>query len=57
MGNALPMQKIPPPERATPLAVATVRAELPRHPSLERVVFACFGAPMLALYEAALAAD
>ena len=37
-------------ERATRIAVATVRAELERHDLPERVVFACFGAEAVQIY-------
>jgi O-acetyl-ADP-ribose deacetylase len=43
-----------PPEDAVPLAVDTVLDTLPRVPSIERVVFACFDEAMLALYAAEL---
>jgi O-acetyl-ADP-ribose deacetylase len=44
-----------PVEQAAPIAVATVRAELVRAPTLERVVFCCFSAHDLSVYERALA--
>lgn len=44
-----------PPDLATPLAVATVRADLAAHGALE-VTFACFDAATLALYQKELAA-
>jgi O-acetyl-ADP-ribose deacetylase len=40
-------------EAATHIAVDTVRAVAPRWPSLERVVFACFGDDALRAYETA----
>lgn len=43
-------------ERAAPLAVATVRATLPRVPGIEAVLFCCFSATDRAVYERALAA-
>ncbi|TKC89567.1 O-acetyl-ADP-ribose deacetylase [Trinickia terrae] len=44
-----------PAEEAVRIAVGTVIETLPSVASIERVVFACFGADMLALYEAELA--
>ena len=44
-----------PAERAASIAVGTVAAALPRHASIERVVFACFGARSAAAHRAALA--
>jgi len=44
-----------PAELAVRIAVGTVVDTLPSVPGLERVVFACFGEDMLALYEAELA--
>jgi len=38
-------------ERATRIGVAEVRAALERHPSVERVVFCCFAARDLEVYE------
>ena len=43
-----------PPERAVPIAVDTVMRTLPAVPVVERVVFACFAAEILALYETEL---
>jgi len=43
-----------PADQAVKVAVATVLETLPRTPKIERVVFACFDAAMLALYEAEL---
>ncbi|WP_020649864.1 O-acetyl-ADP-ribose deacetylase [Solimonas variicoloris] len=43
-------------EAATAIAVREVRAQLPRTRTLRAVLFACFSAEMLALYERALAA-
>jgi O-acetyl-ADP-ribose deacetylase (regulator of RNase III) len=40
---------------ATAIAVREVAREAPSIPTLERVVFACFGAPVLAAYREALA--
>lgn len=40
-----------PAEQAVRIAVRTVIDALPASPSLTQVVFACFGAPMLRLYE------
>jgi O-acetyl-ADP-ribose deacetylase len=40
---------------ATAIAVAAVKAGLARHPGLRRVVFACFGAEVVATYREALA--
>jgi len=45
-----------PVERAAPLAIATVRASLSRHPGIREVVFACFSAQVAARYEALLRA-
>jgi O-acetyl-ADP-ribose deacetylase (regulator of RNase III) len=45
-----------PPERAALIAVRTVAAALSQAPSIERVVFCCFGAASRQHYEAALAA-
>jgi O-acetyl-ADP-ribose deacetylase len=45
-----------PAERAAPIAVATVRAELVRAPTLERVVFCCFSDHDLAACERILTA-
>jgi O-acetyl-ADP-ribose deacetylase len=42
-------------EPATRIAIATVRDRLARHPTIERVVFCCFGAEMAALYRRLLA--
>lgn len=39
---------------AAAVAVGTVRGELARHPGIERVVFACFGADVTAAYRTAL---
>ncbi len=44
-----------PAEQAVRIAVATVSGIVPSFAGLERIVFACFGADMLALYEAELA--
>jgi len=41
-------------EAATGVALATVKAELARHPGIGRVVFACFGSEVAAAYRAAL---
>jgi O-acetyl-ADP-ribose deacetylase (regulator of RNase III) len=41
---------------ATKIAVREVRGFLAGHPQFERVVFACFGAAILAAYQAELAA-
>jgi O-acetyl-ADP-ribose deacetylase (regulator of RNase III) len=38
-------------ERATRIALAEVRAALERDPGVQRVVFCCFSAPDLAVYE------
>ncbi|QHE90792.1 O-acetyl-ADP-ribose deacetylase [Pandoraea fibrosis] len=46
-----------PAELAVPLAVFTVRDALPHFPSIERVEFVCFDAPMLARYQTALASQ
>jgi len=43
-----------PVERAADIAVGTVYAALPGHPTIERVVFACFGADSAAAHRAAL---
>ena len=43
-----------PPERAAPLAVVTVRGALDAAPSIRRVVFCCFSARDLQLYESLL---
>ena len=43
-----------PADEAVRIAVGTVLETLPRTPKIERVVFACFDAAMLALYEAEL---
>ncbi len=43
-------------ERATGIAVRTVRAALDRHPDIERVIFCCFGADAVAAYTQALGA-
>jgi O-acetyl-ADP-ribose deacetylase (regulator of RNase III) len=40
-----------PMERATRIAVAEVRAGLERHPGIEKVVFCCFSASDLAVYD------
>jgi O-acetyl-ADP-ribose deacetylase len=45
-----------PPERAALIAVRTVAAVLAQAPSIERVVFCCFGAASRQHHEAALAA-
>jgi O-acetyl-ADP-ribose deacetylase len=45
-----------PKDRAAQVAVATVRASAPQHPALAEVMFCCFSAADLALYEALLAA-
>jgi len=45
-----------PPDRAALIAVRTVRETLPDMPSIERVVFCCFGEESRALHEQALAA-
>jgi O-acetyl-ADP-ribose deacetylase len=44
-----------PAEEAVRIAIATVIETLPSLPGFERVVFACFGADMLARYDAELA--
>lgn len=44
-------------EAAAPLAVATVRAELLRHPGVEEAVFCCFSAADLAVYRRLLGQD
>jgi O-acetyl-ADP-ribose deacetylase (regulator of RNase III) len=44
-----------PPERAAHIAVRSVRDALPDFPSIERVVFCCFGKESCALHENALA--
>lgn len=41
-------------EPATAIAVREVAAAVPAMPALERVIFACFGARALAVYDAAL---
>ncbi len=40
-----------PVELAAPLAVKTVRAALPQHPSIQEVVFCCFSAADAAIYQ------
>lgn len=45
-----------PPDRAALIAVRTVRETLPDVPSIQRVVFCCFGEESRALHKAALAA-
>jgi O-acetyl-ADP-ribose deacetylase (regulator of RNase III) len=45
-----------PPDRAASIAVRTVRDTLPDLPSIERVVFCCFGSESRLYHEAALAA-
>jgi O-acetyl-ADP-ribose deacetylase (regulator of RNase III) len=45
-----------PKERAAGIALETVREGAPRHPSLERVVFCCYGADDAAIYRRLLAA-
>jgi O-acetyl-ADP-ribose deacetylase (regulator of RNase III) len=45
-----------PKDRAARTAVMTVRASAPQHPSLEEVIFCCFSAADLRIYEALLAA-
>jgi len=45
-----------PPDRAALIAVRTVRKALPEVPSMERVVFCCFGDASRKLHEEALAA-
>jgi O-acetyl-ADP-ribose deacetylase len=45
-----------PPDRAALIAVRTVRDALPGSPSIERVVFCCFGRDSQAHHETALAA-
>ena len=42
-------------ERASRVAIATVRGELARNPVIEQVVFCCFGAEPAALYRRLLA--
>jgi O-acetyl-ADP-ribose deacetylase (regulator of RNase III) len=42
-------------ERASRVAIATVRQELVRRPAIEQVVFCCFGAEPAALYRRLLA--
>ncbi|YCH20288.1 O-acetyl-ADP-ribose deacetylase [Pseudomonas sp. D1-3] len=42
-------------EAAARLAVATVRESLARHPGIDRVLFCCFSASDLAVYQQALA--
>jgi O-acetyl-ADP-ribose deacetylase (regulator of RNase III) len=44
-----------PPAAATAIAVDTLRDELARSPSVQEVVFACFGEDLLGLYRAQLA--
>jgi len=44
-----------PAEPAALIAVQTVRSVLPRHPAIEEVVFCCYSAAALALYERVLA--
>jgi O-acetyl-ADP-ribose deacetylase (regulator of RNase III) len=44
-----------PAEHAVRIAVGTTIGTVPSYAGLERIVFACFGADMLALYEAELA--
>jgi O-acetyl-ADP-ribose deacetylase (regulator of RNase III) len=41
-------------QRATEIAVGTVRSELAVHTEIERVVFVCFGAETLNLYQSVL---
>ena len=45
-----------PPARAAHIAVGTVRDALPNLPSIERVIFCCFGKDSLTCHETALAA-
>ncbi|HEU0016766.1 MAG TPA: O-acetyl-ADP-ribose deacetylase [Methyloceanibacter sp.] len=45
-----------PPDRAAHIAVGTVRDALPDFPSIERVIFCCFGRESRAHHETALAA-
>jgi O-acetyl-ADP-ribose deacetylase (regulator of RNase III) len=45
-----------PPDRAASIAVRTVRDTLPDLPSIERVVFCCFGSELRRHHEAALVA-
>ncbi len=44
-------------ELAAKVAVATVRDSMPKFPSIREVIFCCFSASDLALYEAQLAGD
>jgi O-acetyl-ADP-ribose deacetylase (regulator of RNase III) len=44
-----------PVERAAPIAVGTVRSVLPRCPTVRRVIFCCFSAGDLSLYQRLLA--
>jgi O-acetyl-ADP-ribose deacetylase (regulator of RNase III) len=44
-----------PPEQAAPLAVSTIRAALPRFPSIRQVIFCCFSPEALRHYENLLA--
>lgn len=44
-----------PAEPAARIAVRTVRSLLPRHPAIEEVVFCCYSAAALAIYEHVLA--
>jgi len=46
-----------PPDRAARIAVGTVRGFLTANPSIEEVVFCCFGRESAAAHEAALASD
>lgn len=46
-----------PPARAAGVAVGAVAAALARPSSVERVIFACFGAESAAVHEAALASS
>ena len=41
-------------EQAVDIAVRECRAGVERYPTIEKITFACFDKPMLALYEAAL---
>jgi O-acetyl-ADP-ribose deacetylase (regulator of RNase III) len=43
-----------PRERAARIAVATVAAEAPRHPSIERVIFCCYSDKDAAIYRATI---
>lgn len=45
-----------PAERAAEVAVATVRSTLPGLPVIDEVIFCCYSAPVLAIYERALTA-